>query len=302
MKQYTRDQLWQVLDQLAPLNLAGSWDNVGVLLESFPPQKIKQFKDEKILLTIDLTESVFEEALAQQCTVIVTYHPIIFGGLKRLTLANSQSRTLLRAAQAGIAIYSPHTALDAVHGGVCDWLSCCALLSKDNLPNHSSHFIEQVIRLCKSYAPIETNAIDPEQGSGRICTLEENKSLEQICQSLNHNLNQGLSVQQKKVYLRVATPNNYCAADKVIKTVALCPGAGGSIFKSLSQVDLLLTGEMSHHDILAHVEKGTVVILTEHTRCERGYLKYYRDHLSQTLSASVVLAQSDDDPMYLYQG
>ena len=301
MKQYTRDQLWQVLDQLAPLNLAGTWDNVGVLLESIPPKNINQLKDEKILLTIDLTESVFQEALAQQCTVIITYHPIIFGGLKRLTLANSQSRTLLRAAQAGIAIYSPHTALDAVHGGVCDWLSSCALLPDHSLKDQTSIFKMQVASLCKDYAPIEPDPIDPEQGSGRICTLKENSSLEQVCQSLNLNLNQGLSVQQSKIYLRVATPHNYCVTDKIIKTIALCPGAGGSLFKSLSQVDLLVTGEMSHHDILAYVEKGTAVILTEHTRCERGFLKYFKERLSQALSITVVLAQSDDDPMYLYQ-
>ena len=302
MKQYTRDQLWQVLDQLAPLNLAGSWDNVGVLLESFPPQNIKQLKDEKILLTIDLTESVFEEALTQQCTVIITYHPIIFGGLKRLTLSNSQSRTLLRAAQAGIAIYSPHTALDAVHGGVCDWLSNCALLPNYSLKDQSSSFRERVITLCENYSPIEPDTIDPEQGSGRICTLKEKSSLEQICQHLNLNLNQGLSQQQSKLYLRIATPHDYCVTDKTIKTVALCPGAGGGLFKSLSQVNLLITGEMSHHDVLAHVERGTAVILTEHTRCERGFLKYFKERLSQALSVAVFVAQSDDDPMYLYQG
>ena len=83
----------------------------------------------------------------------------------------------------------------------------------------------------------------------------------------------------------------------------MCPGAGGSLFKSLPNPDLLVTGEMSHHDVLAHVEKGTAVILTEHTRCERGFLKIlFEEYLSQALSVTVVLAQSDDDPMYLYQG
>ena len=299
MNQYTREELWQVLDQLSPLSLAGSWDNVGVLLESLPNQSVKQLKDEKILLTIDLSESVFEEALVHQCTVIITYHPIIFGGLKRLTLANPKCRTLLRAAQAGIAIYSPHTALDAVHNGVCDWLAYCALIAETKLDK--PNFVGQIIDLCMSYTPIEINPVDPQQGSGRICTLKETCSLEIICKNLDLSLNQGLSPQQNKTYLRLATPHGYCSTNAQIKSIALCPGAGGSLFKSVPEADLLITGEMSHHDILAQIEKGTVVILTEHTRCERGFLSYYKKHLMDSLSVPVVLAESDDDPMYLYQ-
>ena len=106
------------LDGIAPLRLAEEWDNVGLLLE--PRGDDPAVK--KIFFTIDLTAPVYDEAVAFGADFIVAYHPIIFGGLKRLTQAKPQSRTLLDAAARGIAIYSPHTALDAVDGGVNDWL------------------------------------------------------------------------------------------------------------------------------------------------------------------------------------
>ena len=301
MNQYSRKELWKALDQLAPLQFAGAWDNVGVLLDALPAQKVQQISDEKILLTIDLTESVFEEALAHHCTVIVCYHPIIFGGLKRLTLAHSQTRTLLRAAQAGIAIYSPHSALDAVRGGVCDWLAGASLLANVSSLN-TKNFAESLHHLCTEYAPIEVDQADPSQGAGRLLTLKSALSLDFICKTLSTSLNMNLSGLQKKPYLRLATPEHYSSKVDDIKTIALCPGAGGGLFKSIAHVDLLITGEMSHHDVLARIQSGTTVILTEHSRCERGYLKHYQALMTQFLSIPVVLAESDDDPIYLYRG
>ncbi|KAL9062959.1 MAG: hypothetical protein Q9157_008515, partial [Trypethelium eluteriae] len=76
-----------------------------------------------ILLTVDLTKAVVDEAIERQDSVIVAYHPIIFRGLKSLTLANSQQQSLLRLAAEGISVYCPHTAIDAAPGGLGDWLA-----------------------------------------------------------------------------------------------------------------------------------------------------------------------------------
>ncbi len=71
----------KVLENFAPSSLAGSWDNVGLLIE--PRQKDKPIK--KIMLTNDLTESVMDESLAAKVDMIISYHPPIFRPLKRLT-------------------------------------------------------------------------------------------------------------------------------------------------------------------------------------------------------------------------
>jgi putative NIF3 family GTP cyclohydrolase 1 type 2 len=64
-----------------------------------------------------------DEALSLPASVIVAYHPPIFKPLSSLTLSNPLQTSLLRCATAGISIYSPHTALDSVYGGINDWLA-----------------------------------------------------------------------------------------------------------------------------------------------------------------------------------
>ena len=76
-----------------------------------------------VLLTIDLTKAVADEAIERKDCVVVSYHPIIFRGFKALTLADTQQQSLLRLALEGISVYSPHTAIDAAPGGLGDWLA-----------------------------------------------------------------------------------------------------------------------------------------------------------------------------------
>ena len=80
---------------------------------------------------------------------------------------------------------------------------------------------------------------------------------------------------------------------------AVCAGEGGSVFEGCPTVDLLLTGEMRHHDVLARVSAGTSVILTDHTHTERGYLKHLAKYLSEAVGADseVVISASDKDPL-----
>jgi putative NIF3 family GTP cyclohydrolase 1 type 2 len=85
--------------------------------------------------------------------------------------------------------------------------------------------------------------------------------------------------------------------------VAVCPGAGGTLFADLPRgpkgPDLLLTGEMRHHDVLDRVASGTSVVLTDHTNCERGWLPILRSALLARLgnSVSVALSTVDRDPL-----
>lgn len=105
------------LEALAPHDLAEPWDQVGLHVGD-PDQPIS-----RALLCIDLTEPVLDEAIKQRAQLVVAYHPPIFTPLPRLTTSDTKQRIILRAARKGIAIYSPHTALDAAQGGVNDWLA-----------------------------------------------------------------------------------------------------------------------------------------------------------------------------------
>ena len=114
-----------LLEDIAPLEHAESWDNVGLLLEPASDRRDPSAPPgvSRVLCTIDLTDAVLAEALDAGVDLIVSYHPPWFRPLKRLSARRPGERVLLAAARAGIALYSPHTALDAAKDGVNDWLA-----------------------------------------------------------------------------------------------------------------------------------------------------------------------------------
>ena len=108
------------LHDLAPLAYAEDFDNVGLLVGN---------KDQSvtgILVTLDTLEAVVDEAIANNCNLIVSFHPIIFKGLKKLTGKTYVERVVIKAIQNNIAIFSIHTALDnaieGVNSIICDQL------------------------------------------------------------------------------------------------------------------------------------------------------------------------------------
>ena len=109
--------LVNLMQRIAPLDHAESWDKVGLLAGD----RTRPLTG-PILLTIDLTERVMAEAIAMKAGAIIAYHPPIFEPLARITDATPRQRVILRALEHHIAIYSPHTALDNIPGGVTDWL------------------------------------------------------------------------------------------------------------------------------------------------------------------------------------
>jgi len=102
--------------QIIPLELAQPWDNVGLLIGR-PDRNINN-----IMLTIDVTKDVLAEAVRKKIDLIITYHPVIFDGLKKITPAGPAA-VVYQLIRAGIAVFAVHTALDVVKGGVNDGLA-----------------------------------------------------------------------------------------------------------------------------------------------------------------------------------
>jgi dinuclear metal center YbgI/SA1388 family protein len=100
------------LEELAPLAYAEDFDNVGLLVGN------KNAKITGILVTLDTLEAVVDEAIKANCNLIVSFHPIIFKGLKKLTGKNYVERVVMKAIKHDIAIFSIHTALDNALEGV----------------------------------------------------------------------------------------------------------------------------------------------------------------------------------------
>src|SRR5688500_10983539 len=100
------------LEEWAPLSYQESYDNAGLLTGDASAEV------RGVLVTLDCTEGVVEEALKLGCNLIVAHHPIIFKGIKKLTGSNYVERTIIKAIRSDVAIYAIHTNLDNVHDGV----------------------------------------------------------------------------------------------------------------------------------------------------------------------------------------
>lgn len=105
------------MEGIAPPEAGEAWDRIGLHVGDR-----SRLLDGAVLLTIDLTEAVLEEALGIGARAIIAYHPPIWEPMASITADTPGPRVILRAAQAGIAVYSPHTSLDAARGGLTEWL------------------------------------------------------------------------------------------------------------------------------------------------------------------------------------
>jgi putative NIF3 family GTP cyclohydrolase 1 type 2 len=189
-----------------------------------------------------------------------------------LEKSNPQARTALRLNEKGIGVYSPHTALDAAPGGVCDWLG------------------EGLGELASSRA---ITSVDPDArtpvGAGRLVTLADPAPLDILVSRIKAHL--------ALAQVRLASAPAH-EGGRPVREVALCPGAGGGLFAPLHGPDLYLTGEMRHHDVLAKVAAGASVVLTDHTNCERGYLLVLARAMRSALpNLHVDVAADDRDPL-----
>ncbi len=105
-------QLITEIEKFAPLAYQESYDNCGLLIGN------KEQEITGAILCLDCTEAIIEEAIKKKCNVIISHHPIIFSGLKKLNGNNYVERTIIKAIQNNIAIYACHTNLDNVKLGV----------------------------------------------------------------------------------------------------------------------------------------------------------------------------------------
>ena len=97
------------LEQIAPLNLQEGYDNAGLIVGDY------QQEITKAVVCLDSTEAVIDEAIQQGANLVIAHHPIIFGGLRKITGANYIEKTIIKAIKNDIAIYAIHTNLDNVH-------------------------------------------------------------------------------------------------------------------------------------------------------------------------------------------
>lgn len=133
------------IEKLAPLNYAEGFDNVGLLVGDYKTEVTG------VLVTLDTLENVVDEAIEKNCNLIVSFHPIVFSGLKKINGSNYVERVVIKAIKNNIAIYTMHTALDnsfnGVNAKICDVLG----LSNKHILIPQKNTIKKLL----TYVPIE---------------------------------------------------------------------------------------------------------------------------------------------------
>ena len=212
-------QVFDALEQYAPLPLQDSYDNAGLQIGLTEEQEVTG-----ALLCLDVTEAIIDEAERMGCNLVVAHHPLLFRGLKSITGQSYVERCVIKAIQKGIGIYAAHTNLDNAEGGV-------------------NYRIAEKIGL-KKLSFLETKIASTPAGSGIIGELETEEDERNFLERV------------KVLFgIRCLRHNAFCG--RTIRRVALCGGAGGFLLpNAIAQgADAFLTGEMRYHDYFGHEDE-----------------------------------------------
>jgi len=248
-------EIVKILNRLAPEELACEWDNVGLLVGSSE-------KDiNNIYITVDLTDEILEEAIKFGADMIISHHPLIFNGLKRITDENIISRRVLELIKHDIVYYAMHTNFDTAPLGmgnvVADKLG---LISSEPITDKK----EYEGMLC---------------GIGRIGMIEKQISLAEFIE----NIKESLGIDKVTVYSNQSECN--------VKTVAILPGSGRSQIGTVIAMgaDVYVTGDITHHEGIDAAAEGLTIIDAGHYGMEYGFCNYLNKYLKLSLSDTVTI-------------
>ena len=238
------------LERIAPRHLAEDWDNTGLLVGSYA-QKV-----ERILVALDVDDTVVAEAIERSADMIVAHHPAIFRGMKQLRTDLPLGRRLAALLTHGVAVAAAHTNLDITRGGVNDVLA-------------------ERLGLEKLSSFITTAQTDGSAESlGRIGTLPAPVAIDDFAHSVCKRL--GVS------HVRLVR-----AADRPVRRVAVCGGAGAEFIDTAVRrgADVYLTGDVKYHEAQCAAEQGMHLIDAGHFGTERPVLPVLADLLRAELAA-----------------
>ena len=219
----------KVIEDFAPLSVQEGWDNSGLCVGS-PDDDVTG-----VLLALDCTPELVDEAVACGADMIVTHHPLIFSGLKKISPDTQVGRAVIKAVKAGVSIYAAHTSADKVIAGVSgDMARRLALEDVEILQKDGE-----------------------DTGLGVVGNLPQPLSSEDVVRLV-----------KERFSLKVAKASR--PLDGMISRVAMCGGSGGSLIGEArrSGAQLYISGDISYHNFFA--EDGFMIMDIGHYESEIG--------------------------------
>ncbi|MBU5486633.1 Nif3-like dinuclear metal center hexameric protein [Clostridium sp. MSJ-8] len=220
------------MEKLAPPFLKESYDNVGLMVGD-------EEKDvQKILLALDCTKEVINEAILNNIDLIITHHPLIFRKPSRIVMGDLQGEKIISLIKNDISLYSSHTNLDTVKGGINETIV-------KMLGFGESKIIDEV-----------ENPEYKGSGIGRIVKLSQEKTPQDIIDLVKNKLN----VENLRVVI----------GDKPISKIAIINGSGQDYFSDAVRygADCIITGDTTYHYASDYKEMGITIIDPGHFKTE----------------------------------
>ncbi len=238
-KQPTVSDIYNFIDQIAPFETAETWDNVGLLIGSIDSTV------SKVLLALDITEEVVNEAISGDFNVIITHHPIIFTGLKSITYENRIGSMLLKLIQHKISVIAAHTNIDrSFEFGI-----------NRTIANHYQLQMMQPLNALHRF--------------GIVGILPEKIPFEAFIDQtkLIFNLN---TVKVANIALDKGT--------RLIQTIALSSGASSDFIDDAiaSNADVYITSDLKYHEAQTVLDTGLILVDVGHFESERIFLEPFK--------------------------
>lgn len=230
------------LEKKYPVAAAENWDNVGLLVGEDSGEV------HHVFLALDLTEKTLEEAIDVGADMILTHHPMIFTGMKKINNHDFTGRKIIKLIQKGIPYYAMHTNYDVL--GMAD-------LSADYLK------VENAVPL-----DVTEETDEGMQGIGRVGILQEKTNVKEYAEFV-------------KASLKLNDVKIYGNLQKTVKCVAVCTGSGKSyIDKAIAMgADVYVTGDVDHHNGIDAVAKGIAIIDAGHYGTEYIFMNAVKAEL-----------------------
>ena len=248
-------EIMRVIEATYPTTAALDFDNVG-LLAGRAGKEVN-----RVYLALDATDAVIDRALEAGADMLITHHPLIFSPLKKINDEDFISRRILKLIRNDISYYAMHTNYDVL--GMAE-------LSEKILGIRDTEVLDETME------DTEGN----KEGIGRVGTLESPMTLEECCVYVKHKLNLGST----KVFGDM---------DKKVQRLAVSPGSGKTAIAAALKkgADVLVTGDIGHHDGIDAVEQGLSVIDAGHYGTEYIFIDDMKRFLNEKLPVLEVMTE-----------
>ncbi len=261
----------EAIEEVVPAALQESWDNSGLLIG------LEDRHVSRLLTCLEVDMKVVNEAIHLGAEMIVTHHPLIFSGIKKLNGGDPDERAVMKLVGNGISVYSCHTPFDKVKGGNNDIVA--KMLGLTSVKNLNGEPVPATAKMIEKA---------DEADIGRMGKLKETMTCRQMLNLVSAQMD--ISLRQLRFVGDL---------DEEITTVGICTGAGADLMEMAagSGCQMFITGDVKYHEARRALARGMCVIDAGHYGTEKFFAEAMKEKLEKKLEdVSITASKVDQEP------